>query len=112
MAASRVIRFLQTDKTKTPVLVNATRKEDGHDLDLDLLATDGDAAYAGKREGMSRAHTTIFANNLVQYGNGTSRSYERRIMMAPMMSGQQSCPTFSVLKHGLQWMLCGTRDSK
>ncbi|KIV86555.1 hypothetical protein PV11_02158 [Exophiala sideris] len=43
-----VIRLSKADKEKSPILVKVSRKEGGHDLDLDLLATDGDAAYAGK----------------------------------------------------------------
>ncbi len=50
--ASRVVRLTKGDKHKTPILINVTPKEGGHALDLDLLATDGDAAYAGKCEEM------------------------------------------------------------
>lgn len=45
-----VIRLSKADKEKSPILVKVSRKEGGHDLDLDLLATDGDAAYTGKGE--------------------------------------------------------------
>ncbi|KAI1622162.1 hypothetical protein EDD37DRAFT_637202 [Exophiala viscosa] len=43
-----VNRLSKADKEKSPILVRVSRKEGGHDLDLDLLATDGDAAYTGK----------------------------------------------------------------
>jgi len=43
-----VIRLTKADKEKSPILVNVSRKEGGHDLDLDILATDGDTAYSGK----------------------------------------------------------------
>ncbi|KIW18703.1 hypothetical protein PV08_02992 [Exophiala spinifera] len=46
--ASWVIRLTKADREKTPLLVRVSQKEGGHDLDLDLLATDGDAAYLGK----------------------------------------------------------------
>ncbi|EXJ91659.1 hypothetical protein A1O3_00209 [Capronia epimyces CBS 606.96] len=50
MAASSWVIRLEANEGKgtTPILVKVSRKEGGHDLDLDLLATDGDAAYAGK----------------------------------------------------------------
>lgn len=48
--ASWVIRLTMAGKARSPILVKVSPKEDGHDLDLDLLATDGDAAYIGKGE--------------------------------------------------------------
>ena len=48
MADSSWVIRLEADNGATPILVKISRKEGGHDLDLDLLATDGDAAYAGK----------------------------------------------------------------
>ncbi|EXJ93658.1 hypothetical protein A1O1_02050 [Capronia coronata CBS 617.96] len=48
MAASSWVIRLEADKGNPPILVKVSRKEGGHDLDLDLLATDGDAAYKGK----------------------------------------------------------------
>ncbi|KIW79741.1 hypothetical protein Z517_06355 [Fonsecaea pedrosoi CBS 271.37] len=48
MASTWVIRLIQDDKSSSPILINVSQKEGGHDLDLDLLATDGEAAYAGK----------------------------------------------------------------
>lgn len=48
MATSWIVRLFQDDKDHTPILVRVSRKDDGHELDLDLLATDGDAAYVGK----------------------------------------------------------------
>lgn len=50
MAGSWVIRLAQADKTETPLLIKVTPKEGGHDIDLDLLATDGEAAFTGKGE--------------------------------------------------------------
>ncbi len=46
--ATWVVRLTKADKAKSPILVKVSQKEGGHDLDLDLLATDGDAAYTGK----------------------------------------------------------------
>ncbi|KAK5462415.1 hypothetical protein LTS15_002127 [Exophiala xenobiotica] len=46
--ATWVVRLTKADKAKSPILVRVSQKEGGHDLDLDLLATDGDAAYTGK----------------------------------------------------------------
>ncbi|KIW99374.1 uncharacterized protein Z518_11362 [Rhinocladiella mackenziei CBS 650.93] len=40
MRSSWVIRLLQAEKVNSPILVRVSRKEGGHDLDLDLLATD------------------------------------------------------------------------
>ncbi|EHY54927.1 hypothetical protein HRR90_008723 [Exophiala dermatitidis] len=48
MADSSWVIRLEADNGANPILVKISRKEGGHDLDLDLLATDGDAAYAGK----------------------------------------------------------------
>ncbi|EXJ70129.1 uncharacterized protein A1O5_07202 [Cladophialophora psammophila CBS 110553] len=48
MASTWVIRLVQADKSSGPILIKVAQKEGGHDLDLDLLATDGEAAYAGK----------------------------------------------------------------
>ncbi|KIW92451.1 uncharacterized protein Z519_06298 [Cladophialophora bantiana CBS 173.52] len=48
MASTWVIRLVQADKGSGPILIKVAQKEGGHDLDLDLLATDGEAAYAGK----------------------------------------------------------------
>jgi hypothetical protein len=46
--ATWVVRLTKADKDKGPILIRVSQKEGGHDLDLDLLATDGDAAYTGK----------------------------------------------------------------
>lgn len=43
-----VIRLPFSDRPDIPILVHVTRKDDGHDLDLDLLATEGDSAYRAK----------------------------------------------------------------
>ena len=59
MAASWVIRLFKDDLEKTPILVKVSRKDNGHDLDLDLLATDGDAAFIGKGEGLRRGKCSI-----------------------------------------------------
>ncbi|KIV92648.1 hypothetical protein PV10_03921 [Exophiala mesophila] len=48
MASDWIIRLFQDDKDSSPILVKISRKNGGHELDLDLLATDGDAAYVGK----------------------------------------------------------------
>ncbi|KAJ9617289.1 hypothetical protein H2200_001010 [Cladophialophora chaetospira] len=48
MAATWVIRLQQDDKERTPILINVSHKEAGHDLDLDLLATDGEGAFTAK----------------------------------------------------------------
>ena len=48
MASDWIIRLFQDDKDYSPILVKISRKDGGHELDLDLLATDGDAAYIGK----------------------------------------------------------------
>lgn len=53
MAESSWVIRLEADNGKLPILVKVSRKEGGHALDLDLLATDGDAAYSGK--GMASA---------------------------------------------------------
>ncbi|KIX94150.1 uncharacterized protein Z520_10176 [Fonsecaea multimorphosa CBS 102226] len=47
MASTWIIRLVQ-DKTNSPILIKVAHKEGGHDLDLDLLATDGEVAYTGK----------------------------------------------------------------
>lgn len=59
MATSWVIRLLKDDSDKTPILVKVSRKENGHDLDLDLLATDGDAAFIGKGERREAAYAQL-----------------------------------------------------
>ena len=64
MANSWVIRLLQADNAKTPILVKVTRKQDGHDVDLDLLATDGDAAYKGKGRLGRKSSRLVCANSL------------------------------------------------
>lgn len=48
MATSWVIRLFKGDSVQTPIIIKISRKENGHDLDLDLLATDGEAAFVGK----------------------------------------------------------------
>lgn len=48
MASSWVIRLFKDDSVQTPIIIKISRKENGHDLDLDLLATDGEAAFVGK----------------------------------------------------------------
>ena len=50
MASTWVIRLVQDGKKKTPILIKVSRKEGGDnlDLDLDLLATDGEAAFTAK----------------------------------------------------------------
>jgi hypothetical protein len=48
MADTWVLKLPQDARNKGPILVKVSRKKDGHALDLDLLATDGDAAYTGK----------------------------------------------------------------
>ena len=48
MATRCIIRLDQDDKQSSPILVKISHKDGGHKLDLDLLATDGDAAYIGK----------------------------------------------------------------
>ncbi|OAP61475.1 hypothetical protein AYL99_03678 [Fonsecaea erecta] len=48
MASTWIIRLVQADKTSSPILIKVAQKEGGHDLDLDLLATDGEVAYTGK----------------------------------------------------------------
>jgi hypothetical protein len=57
--ASRVVRLTKGDKHKTPILIKATPKEGGHSLDLDLLATDGDAAYTGKGRAMQDTNSSV-----------------------------------------------------
>lgn len=52
MATSWVIRLFRDDGDKSPIIVKVSRKENGHDLDLDLLATDGDSAFIGKGEAL------------------------------------------------------------
>ncbi|EXJ60643.1 hypothetical protein A1O7_04796 [Cladophialophora yegresii CBS 114405] len=48
MTSSWVVRLLQDNKEETPILINVLRKEGGDELDLDLLATDGTAAFTTK----------------------------------------------------------------
>lgn len=50
MASTWVIRLSQDDKQRTPILLNVSQKEGAHDLDIDLLATDGEAAFVAKGE--------------------------------------------------------------
>ncbi|OCT52478.1 hypothetical protein CLCR_10398 [Cladophialophora carrionii] len=48
MTSSWVVRLLQDNQEETPILINVSRKEGGDELDLDLLATDGTAAFTSK----------------------------------------------------------------
>ena len=48
MASSWVVRLVQADENKIPILIKVSRKEGGHELDLDLLATDGEIAFTTK----------------------------------------------------------------
>jgi hypothetical protein len=48
MAATWVVRLVLSDKKKGPLLINVSRKQGGHAVDLDLLATDGETAFATK----------------------------------------------------------------
>ncbi|KIW68501.1 hypothetical protein PV04_04443 [Phialophora macrospora] len=48
MTSSWVVRLVQDNKEETPILVNVSQKEGGDELDLDLLATDGAAAFTTK----------------------------------------------------------------
>ncbi|KIW29443.1 uncharacterized protein PV07_05257 [Cladophialophora immunda] len=48
MALTWVIRLVLADNNRSPILIRVAQKEGGHDLDLDLLATDGEVAYTGK----------------------------------------------------------------
>jgi hypothetical protein len=59
MATSWVIRLFRDNGDTSPIIVKISRKENGHDLDLDLLATDGDAAFIGKGEALRRAPCSI-----------------------------------------------------
>lgn len=47
---SWVIRLSRVDQDNQPILVHVSKKPNGHDLDLDLLATDGESAYRAKGE--------------------------------------------------------------
>jgi hypothetical protein len=49
MAQAHVLKFDQAGDGNNAILVQVTPK-DATSLDLDLLATDGDAAYRGKGE--------------------------------------------------------------
>ncbi|KAK5058672.1 hypothetical protein LTR84_010936 [Exophiala bonariae] len=48
MATSWVIRLPRDDSDQDPFILKISRKEDGQDLDLDLLATDNVRAFSGK----------------------------------------------------------------
>lgn len=52
MVSSYVLRFDLADSPDAAILIHATPKG-GNKLDLDLLATDGDAAFRGKGESCS-----------------------------------------------------------
>lgn len=45
---SWIIRLPFSDRPDIPILIHITQKVDGHELDLDLLATEGDSAYRAK----------------------------------------------------------------
>lgn len=64
MSSTWVVRLAQSDKTRPPILINVARKEGGQDLDLDLLATDGEAAFTGKGKSrvlyLFRHHSDLF----------------------------------------------------
>lgn len=49
MSKSRIVKLPLAENAGEAVLVHVSLK-DGDDLDLDLLATDGEAAFKGKGE--------------------------------------------------------------
>ena len=49
MSSNRLIKLPVADTDGVSVLINVTAKRND-DLDLDLLATDGDSAFKGKGE--------------------------------------------------------------
>lgn len=61
---SWVIRLSRVDQENQPILVHVSRKSNGHALDLDLLATDGESAYRTKG-GMVSLPTFISTESLI-----------------------------------------------
>jgi hypothetical protein len=61
-AASWVIRLVQDGTEESPILVRVTRKVGGHASDLDLLATDGEAAFTAKGKNGLQGLSTLFAD--------------------------------------------------
>lgn len=59
---SWVIRLSCVDQDNQPILVHISRKSNGHALDLDLLATDGESAYRTKGDIHSREPSFIAAD--------------------------------------------------
>jgi len=70
MSNSWIIRLPQDQASDDAILIRVTRK-DGHDLDLDLLATDGDYAYQGKGTSRSKGLVMVYDANTVQCARET-----------------------------------------
>ena len=47
MAANWIVKLPRSEDGDEPILLHVTQKK-SHDLDLDLLATEGEAVYKGK----------------------------------------------------------------
>lgn len=50
---SWILRLSLVDQPDQPILMQVSRKESGHPLDLDLLATDGDNAWRTKGKSLT-----------------------------------------------------------
>lgn len=63
MATTWVIRLPRDDSDQDPYIIKISREEDGQDLDLDLLATDGERAFTGKGDMNSSQRHSYFVGN-------------------------------------------------
>ena len=55
--ATWVLRFTLLDHEDQPILIHVHQKPETHELDLDLIATDGDSAFRGKGRMPALMHT-------------------------------------------------------